>query len=148
MIFKNYCTIVCTLLLVLMLSCKNKNKNDEIEEPIALPGFFSLTEVRTYKGVNNVRDNFKLQNKASSYHLGSIKSSKEFYFLLTNGGGRPIFDIELSIDREDVVLSPQKMDILPSNSNITYTGSTSFIPLLAIGVIHGTALEGLSLIHI
>jgi len=139
-----YYVSLSILLLVLMFSCKNKNKNEgeDEPEPILEPGFFALTEIRTYKAENVQPYHVKWRKNVSSYNLGSIKSSKEFYFLLTNGGRRPIFDVELFVGREDIALSPQTMDILPSNSNLTYTSGTSFIPLLAIGVIHGTALEG------
>lgn len=109
------------------------NKADEISKA----GYFVLTEVHNseYKSTKTVYDVEK------EFSLGDIKASREFYFLISNGGENSIFDITLSTDNSHFSISPENISSL-SGMNSKGAG-TNIVPLIRLGVLHGIRLNGL-----
>jgi len=134
----NYIFIAC---LLFTSSCK-KTKDDEtiqVEEEGHVPGFFTLTAL-------NISSNKNLRSSKNtlSYDLGEIKATDNFDFILTNGGDEPIFDINLTIDDEDIYnITPKNINVLPSNKYINYTNEIGYIPVVSFEVIHGINPSGI-----
>lgn len=76
------------------------------------------------------------------FDLGPIKASKNFYFILKNTGGTAITDISINSNNSDFTVSPAQIGILQPDS------ISSIVPILSIGAMHGTALDGIGFIEI
>lgn len=76
------------------------------------------------------------QDRPAAFDLGVLKGSKEFLFMVDNGGDEPIFDITLSSDKEAFEVSPKRIQVLPGKSG------TGIVPLISVGIIHGKQLNG------
>ena len=120
---------------LILLSIAACNKDEESRE--SGPGYFMLTEVK-YPGLKNTRLYAKDSAK-TAFQLGDLKSSREFYFLLSNGGENPIFDIHLATDNTLFIIAPENISNLPGKDA---SGDAAFIPLISLGIIHGRQLNG------
>lgn len=122
--------IVCLFILsIVLFSCKM-----EIEDAIIpKPGNFILTELKspTLKSAH-------IDSVKTMFSLGDIKASKEYFFILSNGGDEPIYDVEFSSDNPAFKIFPEKISELPGAGK-----SNSMIPLLSLNVIHGIQLNGI-----
>jgi hypothetical protein len=117
------------IILFSLLSCKKEDNKD----PQPRPGSFVLTELK--------QSNLKSANEDSiktEFNLGDLLASKEFYFILSNAGDNPIYDVKFVSDNPAFTISPSYISTLyGTNSNST------MIPLISLGVIHGTKLNGI-----
>lgn len=122
--------IICLFVLSLVLfSCKM-----EIEDVVMTkPGNFILTQLKSPDLKSAHVDSVKTQ-----FSLGDIKASKEYFFILSNGGDEPIYDVEFSSDNPAFKIFPEKISELPGAGK-----SNSMIPLLSLNVIHGLQLNGI-----
>jgi len=132
---------IALLIIVLPTSSCKKSEN-ESEVPNTLqPGYFVMTELRSSQ--NRQSATARVQN-SREIDLGEIRASKEFDFILTNGGGSPIFDVTLEVsNNEDYTIYPQGIDVLASNSHINYGAGEGFLPIVTLGVRHGINLDGI-----
>lgn len=107
------------------------------EEPLKKSGYFILTELQNadYKSAEHQYD----ESIKTSFSLGDIKASKEFYFILSNGGDSPIYNIRLSSDNSVFKVTPESISSLSGKLSIEIN---DLIPLISVGIIHGTKLNG------
>lgn len=113
-----------------MAACDNHDELQKTE-----PGYFKVSQVQTSS--SNGREKTSVQTGPSTtFDLGAIRTSREFYFLLENGGDSPIVDIELSVDNAAVSVSPRKITTLANSE------TSNVIPLINIGFTHGSRLNG------
>lgn len=116
-------------LILILFSCKV-----EVEDvPLPKPGNFILTELRspTLKSAH-------IDSVKTHFSLGNIKASKEYFFILSNGGDEPIYDVEFISDNPAFKIFPEKISELPGAGK-----SNTMIPLLSLNVIHGMQLNGI-----
>jgi hypothetical protein len=125
--------IIMILIIIVFSSCQKEDKNIRSK-----PGYFMLTEIRnagTKSTQHSNNDSIK-----TIFSLGDLKNSREFYFILSNGGDNPIFDINLKTDNPKISVSPGNISFLPGKESL---GSNTIIPLIALEVVHGTQLNGI-----
>lgn len=116
----------------LLLSCDKDIMNDEKDKKT--PGSFNLTQVSSKKRADS---NLIKKSSLMGFDFGEVKASKEFYFLLSNSGDEPIFDIKLSTDVSSFSIIPTSVDYLSGGEE-----SVGIIPMLTLGVTHGINLNG------
>jgi hypothetical protein len=121
---------------LIILSCKKDNEDIIKDEP----GYFVLTELRD--NLKSYYNRYRFKSLNTSFDLGDVKASKEFFFLLTNGGDQPIFEIQLITDNESFMISPERITKLESSASFNYEENTGFIPIITLGINHGTKLNG------
>ena len=111
------------------------NKNDENNK--TSPGSFVFTSIinTSLKSVHVISDDSIISN----FQLGDLKASKEFLFLLSNGGDNPIFDIRLTTNHPQFTIVPETISTLSGKSSVE---NDNFIPLISLGILHGTQLNG------
>jgi hypothetical protein len=114
-----------------MISCIKNNQEEEVVK--MKPGYFILTELKKSDLKSANEDSIK-----TVFSLGDIKASKEYYFILSNGGDNSIYDIEFETDNSFFTISPEKIGELASAKN----NGSNLIPLISLNVIHGTQLNG------
>lgn len=124
--------LLLIVLQIMLFSCK---KNDDVVEN-KKPGFFILTELKSFDAGN------MLKSAQSDYNLGDIKASMDYSFILTNGGNQSIFDIVLRTDNESFTITPNEISRLEGNTQFDSISSSGFIPIISLGVVHGTQLNG------
>lgn len=123
-------------LTLFIYSCSKDNGDDEVNTNT--PGNFSLSRVGTVKKVSLK----SAQTKSSGvFNFGDIKASKEYYFLLSNSGDEPIFDIKLNMDNSSFSINPLSIDYL-SGGMVIKEESKGIIPMLTLGITHGINLNG------
>jgi hypothetical protein len=118
--------------MILLQGCK---KEDKTTPPLA--GYFQLTQI----GNIGVKSTQRIVGDSiiTEFQLGDLKNSREFFFLLSNGGDNPIFDVTLNTDNPQFIPTPSAISNLPGKN---VTGSSAIMPLLSLGIIHGTQLNG------
>ena len=122
--------LVAGLLSQLFIGCK---KDDE-QQPASQSGYFivaasqnsSSPGARTAGGRTDTR-----------FNLGPLRASREFMFMLSNGGNKDIFDITLSGDNQTFEVFPQNIQRLAGKE----TGGVTQV--VTVGVIHGVQLHSL-----
>ena len=105
---------------LIMLSCKKDNEVVTTNKP----GYFVLTELRN--NLKSAEIPQSLKTGQSGYDLGEVKASREFSFILTNGGNQPIFDIKMITDNRSFTISPNEIPVLEGNTNFENTSTTGF----------------------
>lgn len=75
-------------------------------------------------------------SSASSFDLGTIKGSQQFYFFLSNAGDIPVTDISLTTSNSNFVVTPGTIDALLPQRDLT------IMPIIKVSVTHGIALNG------
>jgi len=118
------------VILFLPLSCSRDD-----ETTLSKAGYFFLTEIQNAALKSTQPD----ENVRTTFSLGDVKASKEFFFILSNGGENPIFDIMLKTNNPAFTIMPENISILNGKSS---TGNDILYPLITLGVIHGTQLNG------
>jgi hypothetical protein len=113
-------------------SCQKEDK-----KAASTSGYFRLTEIRT-AGIKSTQ-NIASDSVKNVFDLGDLKNSKDFYFILSNGGEKPIFDIALATDNRQIGVSPANISVIPGTES---AGSNDIIPLIALEAVHGTQLNG------
>ena len=124
------------MLLIFAVSSCNKD-NDEANK--STPGYFILAELN-----NNESSSLKSTENisTSTFDFGDLKASKEFFFLLVNGGDEPIFNITLSTDNSQFNIRPSQIDQISGGTLLNIAENTGIIPILTLGITHGTNLNG------
>lgn len=122
---------VSILLLILLLAC-----NEESIEVETSSGYFNLSQIKSSPN-GRIASPSAEQTFLSEFDLGDLKASKEFYFLLSNGGRNPITDITLETDDPRFAISPKTISKLDGSGE-----SNDFAPLISLGVVHGVQLNG------
>jgi len=118
------------LIVVLLNSCSDEGLNQR-----TTPAYFTLAQIKT----SNPNGRTSSINETSTeFNLGDIKASKEFYFLLGNGGDNSIFNVKLETSNPMFTISPQKISVLEGRNST----NNSIIPLVSLGVLHGLQLNG------
>lgn len=74
----------------------------------------------------------------TSFDLGALKASQNYFFMLQNGGSTDVTDIALSTNNPAFTISPASIAVLPASG-------ASTVPILRLGVLHGVALDGVGL---
>lgn len=122
-------------LILVITSCKKDNE----ETTHKIPGYFVLAELN-----NNESSSLKSAKNSSisSFDFGDLKASKEFYFILVNGGDYPIFNISLSTDNSHFNIRPSRVDQLSGGTLISNSKNTGIVPILTLGITHGINLSG------
>ena len=118
-------------------SCKKDNFQSEPQ-----PGYFILSELKQ-DYLSNLTPDSKLKSSDFDFSLGTIKASREFYFLLANGGDEPIFDIQLQTGDESFIITPKQIEILQGEAGTNNMDNSTVIPLLTLGILHGLQINGL-----
>ena len=124
------------MLLFFAVSSCNRD-NDETNK--STPGYFILAELN-----NNESSSLKSTENisTSTFDLGDLKASKEFFFLLVNGGVEPIFNIALTTDNSQFNIRPSQVDQLAGGTLLDVAENTGLLPILTLGITHGTNLNG------
>ena len=134
---KNGLIIPLLFILLFIYACNQASAPQEQRTP----GNLSIVYLQGFEKRTPVQPEI-LQNGDVSFNLGSIKASRDFYFLLQNQGSYPITGITLQTDNSDFSVQPASIDRLESGSQ------TSVIPIIRGSAHHGLALEGIGLIDL
>lgn len=118
------------VIIALQYGCSDEEVNQKKE-----PAYFTLAHL---KGSNSGGRASSASETSSEFNLGDIKASKEFYFLLGNGGDNPIYNVKLESSNPMFDISPRSISILEGKNSI----DNSVIPLISLGVLHGMQLNG------
>lgn len=125
---KSVSYIAVCLLTLLLLSCSE-------DDPKQQEGYFRLAQVQS----PTMRAGAKTHDiSETSFDLGSVKASREFYFLLANGGDTDITNVELSTNNPAFIISPASISLLPAESS----EANALIPMVSLGIEHGPKLNG------
>jgi hypothetical protein len=116
-------------MLIVLIGC---SENEVQRNPVN--GYFTLSQLENENGRKSTTLNSEI-----GFHLGILKASREFYFLLGNGGDSPVQNITLETNHPQFIVSPSHIDLLPGKSS---TGN-AVIPLISLGVLHGRQLNGM-----
>ncbi len=127
---------ILAMLVLSMASCKM----DDLSSG-ARSGYFILSELKKDVLANSNGD-LRLKSGDLDFSLGTIKASREFYFLITNGGDEPIVDIQLTTGDEAFIISPDRIESLPGRTGTDDLDHPTVIPILTLGVLHGLQLNG------
>jgi hypothetical protein len=104
-----------------------------VETPAATPGYFVISSIQrttTPGGRTTAGETIR-------FDLGALKASKEFLFMIANGGDEAIFDVTLTTDKPAFQIFPGKIQLVPGRKG------SAIIPLLTVGVTHGVNLNGI-----
>ena len=142
--------IILIVMQVIFISCIKEvdiiemKKDDIIENKE--PGFFVLTVLKN--SVKSAYSEAQLKSAQSDFDLGDLKASMTHSFILVNGGDQPIFDIVLNTDNPAFTISPGAISLLEGNARFDNTSGSGFIPLISLGIIHGTHINGVGFIDL
>ena len=128
--------IILIVMQVIFISC---NKEDDIIEKKD-PGYFVLTVLKN--SLKSAYSESQLKSAPTDFDLGDLKASITHSFILVNGGDQPIFDIVLNTDNPSFTISPGAISLLEGNARFDNTSGSGFIPLISLGIIHGTHING------
>lgn len=112
------------LLGVSIISCSEDN--DSIK---TVGGHFKLVQIQSAKNARTLATS----DESTTFDLGDLRASKEFYFLLQSTGGT-ITDITLETDNPSFTVTPESISELEENGAI--------MPLISVGITHGIYLNG------
>lgn len=129
------CRFFLGLLVLALAGCSNSGS-----EPEKLrAGAFHLTWL---KGLRKDLSKADLDNAAkiqqTSFNLGDITGTTDFYFLLENTGDRDITEITASVSDSAFTIYPQTIDLLPPAETLDLHNLDEY-PLLRLTAIHGSA---------
>jgi hypothetical protein len=149
--------LIClfTLLFSLnLVSCggdSGGNETPEIPASVVTPGTLYLAKAEGMesdgKAVDQLdtesenaflqREEMDNEDETISFHLGDIKASRDFYFILKNVGDTPITDISLETDNPSFEVSPASISFLEPDDE------ASVMQIICVSAIHGQALNGI-----
>jgi hypothetical protein len=130
--------LLLSLISLLIIGSCTKENDQQISN-VRKPGSFKLIEIRNSKNLLNKSIN---DTNTSNFNFGNLKASKEFYFLLTNTGDEPIYDISLTSKNPAFTVSPSDISSIAGGLLFSNEENTGLIPMINIGVIHGIQLNG------
>lgn len=127
------------MLIISFSACK---KSTEYQPSPNSSGYFILTPMQLKNDLQPVTKQTS-DEPIPIFYLGEMKDSREYYFILTNGGEESIFDINLSSSVPAFQITPARIGSLAGKTTISSGVTGGFIPLITLGVTHGTRLNGL-----
>lgn len=128
---RNYPTTY--LLLFCSFLCCSKSSPTAINNPIS----GNITLIPLYGlGKTSAIDS---SSEVTNFYLGDIKCSKYFYFLIENTGNTSLDSISISSSNSSFTVSPTTIEELKPFNQSQQLES----PILKIGAIHGTSLDGI-----
>lgn len=77
---------------------------------------------------------------SAEYSLDTIKSSRSFYFLISNSGQSDITDITMTTDNSNFIVSPSIIPLIPGTNS---KNSITLNQVFSIDVLHGTMINGI-----
>lgn len=116
-------------------------KKDTAYLPVSTSGYFILTPLSSGDGVTPAIKQ-SMDEEVPGFDLGELKCSREFYFLLTNGGEEPFFDVSLTSSAAAFQVSPSNIAYLPGKTTVHGGIAGGFIPIITLGVTHGKRING------
>lgn len=126
---------ILLILCITVVFCSCQKENDDTAKSIR-PGCFRLTQLQR-SDLKSATVN-KEDSASTCFNLGDVKASRECFFILSNAGNAPIFDITLSTNNTAFEITPCQIPYLTGKGDTT----ESFIPILTLGILHGTQLNG------
>ncbi len=134
---------LCLILIFLIVSCKKDKENAKLQS-----GQFSFSKLENYNSTLKFGKTQKFTSSSVvsqnqySFNLGELKTSKSFYFLLLNVGDLPIYNISLTTDNPNFIISPSKISYLGSTKNLSVNDSNLIFPIITLGIEHGQKING------
>ena len=130
---KFFCFLVVGLLLI---GCDK-------DESISIPGKFELQFLSEHEITGPLSSQIaSLQGSSSpdvtELFLDTIKSSKTFYFIISNYGHSDITDVSIATDNKSFICSPITIPLIPGS-----TRNELFMQAFSIDVLHGTKISGI-----
>jgi hypothetical protein len=147
----NLLICLCAVLFSLNLfSCGDSNDNSETSASVT-PGALYLAKAegmgsdsRTGYQYNEEPNDVVMQRnemandeEMTSFHLGDIKASRDFYFILKNVGDTPITNISIETDNPSFEVSPSAISILEPDDE------APVMQIICVSAIHGKPLNGI-----
>ncbi|HEY3372147.1 MAG TPA: hypothetical protein VGK10_14930 [Prolixibacteraceae bacterium] len=117
------------LFISLIQGCKKENSQDNVA------GKFALNRSINLKSANIINS-----SDSTNFVLDSIKSSRSFYFILSNVGQNDITDISISSDNASFIITPSTIQTLPG---INSKNNTSLSQAISLDIVHGTRINGI-----
>jgi len=111
-------------------SCKKDNNTDS--NVVSIEGKFAIS-------LSPITKSLKLEkaNESVGFDLDTLKSSKTFYFTLSNIGEEDITNVKINSDNNSFAPSPSTIQILQGKKN-----SNSLSQAFALEVTHGIRING------
>jgi len=78
-------------------------------------------------------------NDSANFVLDTIKSSRSFYFILSNVGQSDITNITITTDNSDFSVTPSAIQVLPGTNN---KNSSVLNQAISLDIAHGTRING------
>lgn len=125
----------------LCFGCKKDNDTAKINLPLvqkSVSGKFSFSLTSNLKSAKEVA--FIASDDSINFFLDTLKSSRTFYFSLTNTGQNDITNVSLSTDDTSFVISPPNIKTLYGNKS---PNIASLNQLVSLDIIHGTRINGI-----
>ena len=104
-------------------------------------GSFSIAYLDGLKSDLDTRTQ-SLISETARFNLGDLNASRDFYFLVSNGGGATVEDITISSDNPSFVVSPTTIDRLEPNAEI------GVLPIVQVAISHGIANNGVGFVDL
>ena len=133
---------IILLLLAVMATFTACKKSADPEPFSKTPGYFILTPMQECQGIKSALKQTSDESNPG-FDLGEIKVSREYFFILTNGGDEPLFDVRFSTSVIAFEVSPQKISKIPGRTTLSNGAPGGFIPVITLGVTHGKRLNGM-----
>jgi hypothetical protein len=92
------------------------------------------------KSANEIQNINLVNNDSAVFSLDTIKSSRSFYFVISNSGQSDITDIKMISDNSNFIVTPSTIPLISgtnSKNNLTLN------QVFSIDVLHGTMINGI-----
>ncbi len=117
----------------LFVACqKHKDEATPTGGGVSAAGYFVISSVER----STAPSGRTAAGETVRFDLGTLKASKEFLFMIANGGDEAIFDVSLTTDKPAFEIFPGKIQLVPGRKG------SAIIPLLTVGITHGVNLNG------
>lgn len=112
-------------------ACKKENINNSGN---GISGKFALSQASNLKSVSVSEG-----NDSASFVLDTVKSSRSFYFILSNVGQEDITDVTITTDNSNFSVTPFTITTLTGN----YEGKTPLNQAISLDIVHGARINGI-----
>jgi hypothetical protein len=121
-------------IILMIFSCNTYN-------PTATPDHSSAPNTITLSYLNGLGKVTTDLSASTTFDLGDIKASRDFYFLIRNIGDVDIRAVSITSDNPAFMISPAKVELLPPED------SSAISTILRVSAIHGRTLDGIGYTH-
>lgn len=129
--------ILCFLIIGLLLHSCEKDESNGISGKFELR-FLSNQELSSLISSQIASRQGYSSLDVNEFFLDTIKSSKSFYFIISNYGQSDITDVTMTTDNKNFIVSPESIPLIPgTNENLLFT------QVFSIDVLHGTMINGI-----